>query len=119
MDLTGSGPYLHEDRVAREDVWRLRHECSGVEPEGRCYKNAPLCPWPPFGSMRAIETELPVRVHLNCYRHEWVYDKWTWKIDGREEVVDNGYRAEACVASIQAPVVSGNRAATSHHTESK
>lgn len=72
MDLGGSGPYVSrgEGEVARQDVWRLRHECWDVEPEGRVYRSSPLTPWPPFGSMPVIETELTVRAHLQCQRHE-------------------------------------------------
>ncbi|RSL93750.1 hypothetical protein CEP52_013071 [Fusarium oligoseptatum] len=79
MDLRESGAYLQAgDQVARADVWRLRHECWDVESEGAPFRNPPMCPWPPFGFMKADELELPVRLHVNCDRHQWVYLGWTW-----------------------------------------
>lgn len=56
MDLRGSGPYLREDNtISRADVWRLRHECWEVEPEGRPFRSTPLLGWPPFGVIHPEE----------------------------------------------------------------
>ncbi|RSL87113.1 hypothetical protein CEP51_002392, partial [Fusarium floridanum] len=89
MDLRGSGAYLQAgDQVARADVWRLRHECWDVEPEGAPFRNPPMCPWPPFGFMKVDELELPVRLHMNCDRHQWVYLRWTWLLGNEAELVE-------------------------------
>lgn len=79
MDLRGSGAYLQAgDQVARADVWRLRHECWDVEPEGAPFRNPPMCLWPPFGFIKVDKLELPLRLHINCDRHHWVYTRWIW-----------------------------------------
>ncbi|KAH7129668.1 hypothetical protein B0J13DRAFT_563171 [Dactylonectria estremocensis] len=89
MDLYESGPYVQAgDLVSRKDVWRLRHECWDVEPEGTPFQNPPMCPWPPFGSMGVEELEIRVRTHINCERHHWVYARWIWLLDNGTEVVD-------------------------------
>ncbi|KAM6516676.1 hypothetical protein FALCPG4_014851 [Fusarium falciforme] len=89
MDLRGSGAYLQAgDQVARADVWRLRHECWDVEPEGAPFRNPPMCPWPPFGFIKADELELSVRLHMNCDRHQWVYLRWTWLLGNGAELAE-------------------------------
>ncbi|CAK7204911.1 hypothetical protein SEUCBS139899_007673 [Sporothrix eucalyptigena] len=66
MDQRGSGPYLlalptsstEPCRVQRQDVWRLRHELyNATEPCSEPFRNPPLCPWPPFGTMGEDEVE--------------------------------------------------------------
>ncbi|OAA55935.1 hypothetical protein SPI_08142 [Niveomyces insectorum RCEF 264] len=85
MDVRGTGPYLDDEGcVRRADVWRLRHEFWESEPNSVAFRQPPFCPWPPFGVMPAVETELPVRAHLQCDRHEWTYVSWTWLNDGHE-----------------------------------
>ncbi|EQK98420.1 hypothetical protein OCS_05866 [Ophiocordyceps sinensis CO18] len=89
MDLQGVGPYVQENnQVARIDVWRLRHQFWGIEPEGAPFRNPPTCPWPPFGLMGVEELEIPVRAHINCRRHHWVYTRWTWLLDDGTEIVN-------------------------------
>ncbi|KAI8648899.1 hypothetical protein NCS56_01506300 [Fusarium sp. Ph1] len=89
MDLRESGPYLQAgDQVSRADVWRLRHECWDAEPEGAPFRNPPMCPWPPFGFMKVDELELPVRLHMSCDRHQWVYLRWTWLLNNRAVLVN-------------------------------
>ncbi|KND88669.1 hypothetical protein TOPH_06694 [Tolypocladium ophioglossoides CBS 100239] len=89
LDLPGSGPYLQGNyQVARKDVWRLRHEFWDVEPEGAPFRNPPTCPWPPFGVMGVEELEIPVRTHIRCQRHHWVYTRWTWLLNDKIEVLD-------------------------------
>ncbi|KAI0909663.1 hypothetical protein F4823DRAFT_593843 [Ustulina deusta] len=89
MDLGGSGPYIRENGlVAREDVWRLRHELWDLAPEGLYFKQSPTSPWQPFGSMAVNELELSVRSHVECQRHSWVYARWSWFLDSETRVVD-------------------------------
>ncbi|EFY88568.1 hypothetical protein MAC_05333 [Metarhizium acridum CQMa 102] len=86
MDLSGEGPYVQMgNQVSRADVWRLRHELWDVEPEGAPFRNTPICPWPPFGYIGDEELEIPVRTHINCPRHYWVYAGWTWLFDDGTE----------------------------------
>jgi hypothetical protein len=95
MDLCGSGPYLREDNtIARADVWRLRHDCWGVEPEGLPFRSTPLSGWPPFGVMRPEELELEVRRHITCKRHKWQYDGWTWQLGDKRYIYDEGYKGQ-------------------------
>ncbi|OIW27050.1 hypothetical protein CONLIGDRAFT_601903 [Coniochaeta ligniaria NRRL 30616] len=90
MDLCGSGPYEQGgSQVAREDVWRLRHECWDLEPEGTPFRNPPMSPWPPFGHMGVEELEISLRTHLGCERHRWVYARWTWLLGNGTEVVES------------------------------
>ncbi|KAH6675901.1 hypothetical protein B0J14DRAFT_587534 [Halenospora varia] len=94
MDLYGSGPYLREDNtISRADVWRLRHDCWEVEPEGLPFRTTPLSGWPPFGAMHPEELELEVRRHISCERHKWQYDRWTWQL-GNERYCDEVYKGE-------------------------
>ncbi|EHA53454.1 hypothetical protein MGG_16992 [Pyricularia oryzae 70-15] len=80
IDTPGSGAYVREDgRVLREDVWRLRHQNWRAEPDGLVFRNFPLCPWPPFGSIHVNELELAVRSSTACERHRRVYVRWTWR----------------------------------------
>lgn len=97
LDLRGSGPYVQGNhQVARKDVWRLRHELWDVEPEGAPFRNPPTCPWPPFGVMGVEELEIPVRTHIHCQRHHWVYTRWTWLlIDGIELLDEPPTRQES------------------------
>ncbi|PFH60071.1 hypothetical protein XA68_11489 [Ophiocordyceps unilateralis] len=89
MDLQGLGPYVHDNnRVARTDVWRLRHQFWDIEPEGAHFRNPPTCPWPPFGFMAIEELEIPVHTHINCRRHHCVYSRWTWFFDDGTEILD-------------------------------
>jgi len=84
MDLSGAGPYLQEDNtVSRADVWRLRHDCSELEPEGRPFNCTPLVGWPPFGTMHPEDLELEVGKHIGCKRHMWQYDQLTWELDNK------------------------------------
>lgn len=96
MDLSGSGPYISKEtgEVSRADVWRLRHECWNIEPEGICFRNPPFSPWPPFGSVPVSDLELPVRAHVNCARHVWAYSRWTWFLGDDMEVVDEMHANE-------------------------
>ena len=94
MDLCGSGPYLHKDRVFRVNVWRLCYEYLNIDPSGIPFRNPPIYPWPPFGTMAVDEAELPIRAHFECDRYRWAYSWWTWLMDGGEEIVDSGFRAE-------------------------
>ncbi|KAM0415641.1 hypothetical protein ACHAPT_013413 [Fusarium lateritium] len=90
MDLCGSGPYVRAgDHVHRADVWRLRQNCWNLEPEGAPFRNTPTCPWPPFGSIKVEELEIPVRLHLGCNRHDWVYVGWTWLSDDGTVLVES------------------------------
>ena len=94
MDLRGSGPYLREDNtISRADVWRLRHECWDVEPEGRPFRSTPLLGWPPLGVMRPEELELEVYKHVTCERHKWHYDRWTWQLENKGSIHNEGYKA--------------------------
>jgi len=89
MDLSGSGPYVQEGgQVGRIDVWRLRHECWDLEPEGIVFRRAPMCPWPPFGSMPVDELDVSVRAHIRCGRHRWAYSRWTWVFEDGTELAD-------------------------------
>jgi hypothetical protein len=95
MDLHGSGPYLRQDNtIARADVWRLRHDCWEVEPEGLPFRSTPLSGWPPFGVMRPEELELEVRRHVDCERHKWRYDRWTWQLEDKRYICDEGYKEQ-------------------------
>lgn len=90
MDLCGSGPYEQGgSQVARADVWRLRHECWDLEPEGTPFRNPPMSPWPPFGYMDVEELEISLRTHLRCERHHWVYARWTWLLSNGTKVVES------------------------------
>jgi hypothetical protein len=95
MDLCGSGPYLQEDNtISRADVWRLRHDCWEVEPEGLPFRSTPLSGWPPFGVMRPEELELEVHRHISCERHKWQYDRWTWQLSNKRYICDEGYKGQ-------------------------
>ena len=111
MDVCGSGPYLSGDQVTRADVWRLRHECWNVDDEGVLpFRNPPLCPWQPFGTMLPAETELSVRPHLECRRHEWAYLGWTWLTDDGCSVIDHGLRSDENISVI--PTISRQEVVT-------
>jgi hypothetical protein len=76
MDIQGVEPYIDDQgRVAREQVWRIRHECS----QDPAFSNPPLYTWSPFGKMLVSETETEVREHLGCKPHHWEYEKWYWQ----------------------------------------
>ena len=99
MDVGGSGPYLTGIQVTRADVWRLRHECSSMNGHDIAFRNPPLCPWQPFGTMFSIETELSVRAHLECPRHQWAYSGWTWT--DNDHVFDRGFRSDENISVVQ------------------
>ena len=89
MDLPGAGPYLREDyTISRADVWRLRHDCWELEPEGHPFNCTPLFGWPPIGTMYPEDLELEVRKHIDCKRHKWQYDKWTWELENKEYIYE-------------------------------
>ncbi|TAQ88181.1 hypothetical protein B7494_g3499 [Chlorociboria aeruginascens] len=95
MDLCGSGPYLRENNtIAWANVWRLRHDCWEVEPEGLPFRSTPLSGWPPFGVTHPEELELEVHRHITCERHKWQYDRWTWQLGNKGSICDEGYKGQ-------------------------
>jgi hypothetical protein len=44
--------------------------------------------------MLAIETEVHIRCHLDCSRHQWAYSGWTWVIDGEKNAVNQGLQTD-------------------------
>ena len=99
--IAGSFMHLRPDRnagvgmISRANVWRLRHDCHEEYPTPEDYSGAPRHGWPPFGAMRAEDTDLEIRSHLEC-SHQWNYASWTWLVP--TVVTDAGYldRGQPC-----------------------
>ncbi|KAH9898813.1 hypothetical protein F4778DRAFT_743115 [Xylariomycetidae sp. FL2044] len=88
MDICPPGPYLQDDRIARAQVWRLRHDCHSKYARGDDYSHRPRNGWEPYGSMQLQDVELELHEHLHC-SHDWRYSHWTW-LPGEER--DTGFK---------------------------
>ncbi|KAJ5691090.1 hypothetical protein N7488_011825 [Penicillium malachiteum] len=91
MDIAGSGPYTCEnpEYISRADVWRLLHLPLTEQDDFR-YMYGPCTPWAPCGASLTRNCALRVISHLECPRHEYEYDHWTWELADGVIIQDYG-----------------------------
>lgn len=92
MDFTGTGPYTCENPefISRQDVWRLLH-LQTTDLDDFQYTMRPFSGgWAPCGISPTKNCDLQVASHLNCPRHEYQYDHWTWITKDGTTVDDYG-----------------------------
>lgn len=110
MDNRRMGPYLHDGKISRSDVWRLRHDCHAeYSDDGFLY--TPPYGWPPFGEMRVQDLELELLHHLRC-SHAWSYSHWTW---AQSQITDGGI-PNACLPLEQGWTVDENVQPNDHES---
>ncbi|CAG8982684.1 hypothetical protein HYALB_00000963 [Hymenoscyphus albidus] len=93
MDVPGSGPYICEgsnDKVRREDVWRLLYLPPVVE-DDLYYNSRPFTPWAPFGNSSVQNCVFRVTSHLYCSRHHLQYQHWNWELVDGSIFEDQGF----------------------------
>ncbi|RAL17788.1 uncharacterized protein BO97DRAFT_14807 [Aspergillus homomorphus CBS 101889] len=93
MDVPGSGPYTCEspEYILRSDVWRLLHLPNNTGNDDLRFRFRPATPWKPCGRSLTKDCALRVTSHLECERHVYRYEHWTWELEGNVVLQDYAF----------------------------
>ncbi|KAL8912006.1 MAG: hypothetical protein Q9171_002919 [Xanthocarpia ochracea] len=72
--------------ITRADECRLLYLTASKN-----HQRYPVSPWPPFGTIPLVQTDIEVRQHASCKGHDLQYSSWRWDTHDGGTYEDVGY----------------------------